>query len=89
ADRMYEGQESTVGYSQVGICVYTVLSVITAVMMGNILHGCLEEIIEALPVQGDISSHGMTLVAAAVLGGLSAAWVVFMHSVHAKKDINR
>ncbi len=88
-DRMYEGRESTVGYSRVGIGMYMALSVITAAMMGNILHGCLAEIMETLPVRGDISSPGLTLVAAAVLGGLSAAWVVFMHSVHAKKDINR
>lgn len=89
ADNMYEGRDATVGYSLVGIGIYTMLSVVTAILAGYILHGSLSAILATLPLGGHVSSLTVTLAAAAVLGGISAEWVVLMHYLHASKVINR
>lgn len=88
-DGMYENREATVGYSIVGITVYTALAVVTAMILGSVLHECIAEVMETLPLKGQVTGRGITVLVAAVLGGLSAGWVVFMHHVHAKKVINK
>ena len=83
-DGEYVGKDLIIGYSLVGTVVYAALTVVTTVLVGNLLHGELAFLLENMTV-----SRGAALVLSTLLGTLLAGWTVLMHYLHAARRINR
>ncbi len=77
ADKMYEENDVTTGYSVKWIMIYTVLSVVTALLAASALYQSAEEILHGIfYLEGN---RAMTLVTAGILGAVTAEWVVFRY----------
>ncbi len=87
-DGEYLGKEMAVGYAPLGIGIFTGLTVLTTVFVGNVIHGELTYIFSEL---GGMEPTGLggVLFASVLLGTVCAGWVVFMHCLHAIRKINR
>ena len=88
-DGEYTGKEMAVGYSPIGIAVYTALTVLTTVFIAFLIRNELQNLL----FYGDhfitYYSAGRTLALSVLLGTVNSLWVVFMHYLHALRKINR
>ena len=88
-DGEYTGKDMAVGYSPVGIAVYTGLTVLTTVVIAFLLR----EELPSLVYYGEDSiayyNAGATLLLSLLLGVVNSLWVVLMHYLHALRKINR
>jgi hypothetical protein len=88
-DGEYTGKEMAVGYSPIGIAVYTALTVLTTVFVAFLIRNELQNLL----FYGDhfitYYSAGRTLALSVLLGVVNSLWVVFMHYLHALRKINR
>jgi hypothetical protein len=83
-DGEYVGEGIVVGYSVGGTIAYAALTVVTTVLVGYLLHGEVAYLLENLT-----TPLGGTLLRSALLGILTAGWMVLMHYRHAARKINR
>jgi hypothetical protein len=87
ADGMYEGNDVSTGYSVKWIMIYTVLSVVTALLAATILYRSVSEILyEFFYLEG---SPATTLVIAGVLGAVHAAWIVLRYHLQNSKGMKK
>ena len=87
ADEMYEENDVSTGYSVNWIMIYTVLSVVTALLAAAILYRSVSEILyEFFYLEG---SQAMTLVIAGVLGAVHAAWIVLRYYLQNSKGMKK
>ncbi len=86
ADGMYMGREVTAGYSVASIIVYTGLSVVTAMIVASVLYNGVAEIFALWNMTGN---KALTLVTSAVLGAVSAEWIVFRYYMQNIKGMSR
>jgi hypothetical protein len=88
-DGEYTGKDMAVGYSPIGIAVYTALTVLTTVFVAFLIRNELQNLL----FYGDhfitYYSAGRTLALSVLLGVVNSLWVVFMHYLHALRKINR
>lgn len=77
ADKMYEGNDVSTGYSVKWIMLYTGLSVVTALLAASLLYQSVEEILHGIfYLEGN---KALILVTAGILGAMTAEWVVFRY----------
>lgn len=88
-DGEYTGKDMAVGYSPIGIAVYTALTVLTTVFIAFLIRNEIPNLL----FYGDnfITYHnaGSTLALSILLGAVNSLWVVLMHYLHAIRKINR
>lgn len=83
-DGEYTNREMILGYSLKGICIYTVLTVLTSVFVGFMFRSEINYL-----AGGNAVGFGLTLFLSVLLGTLCAQWTVLMHYLHARRKINR
>lgn len=87
-DGEYTGKEMAVGYSPLGVGIFTGLTVLTTVFVGVMFHSELSYL--AAEMGGfAVAGLGRVLVASLLLGIACSLWVLFMHYLHAVRRINR
>ena len=88
-DGEYTGKDMAVGYSPVGIAVYTALTTLTTVFIAFLIRSEIPNLL----YYGDsfiaYYSAGATLALSLLLGVVNSLWVVLMHYLHALRKINR
>ena len=87
ADEMYKENDVSTGYSVKWILVYTVLSVVTALLAAAILYRSVSELLyEFFYLEGN---RAMTLMVAGVLGAVHAAWIVLRYHLQNSKGMKK
>ena len=88
-DGEYTGKDMAVGYSPIGIAVYTALTVLTTVFIAFLIRNEIPNLL----FYGDnfitYYNAGSTLSLSVLLGVVNSLWVVLMHYLHALRKINR
>ena len=88
-DGEYTGKGVFVGYSLMGMAVYTALTVLTTVAVAFLIRN---EIPNLLYYGDNFIAYfpaGATLLLSVLLGVLNSLWVLLMHHLHALRKINR
>ena len=88
-DGEYTGKDMAVGYSPIGIAVYTALTTLTTIFIAFLIRNEIPNLL----YYGDnfigYYSAGSTLALSVLLGVVNSLWVVLMHYLHALRKINR
>lgn len=88
ADAMYEEKAHAVGLAPIGMAVYTLLNVATAVAAAWLLSNGLNGIMAAIPLTAASDGSALTLAASAVLGLATALWGMLMYHFGARRGTN-
>lgn len=88
-DGEYTGKDMAVGYSPVGIAVYTALTTLTTVFMAFLIRSEIPNLLYYGDSVIAYYSAGATLALSLLLGVVNSLWVVLMHYLHALRKINR
>ena len=87
-DGEYTGREVTVGYSLAGVISMAILTVLTTVAVGYLLHSELGYAMTELTGTDPVSLL-TTLLVSTLLGILCAGWMLLMYYLHTVRTLNR